>query len=357
MNNIDSLGGVWKRQQGLSLVELMVSLVVGLILIYGVSEIYVNSKGTYNTNEEMSRMQENARFAFDLMVPRLRLAGYTGCVAINSKTYNPAIPNDIRKGISGTSDEFYGATAVKGNEFSGTVSTPAWSPALSGGLTGSTIHANTDAVTVQSVEECGGQLVQVHLTTTAQVQIDSSNTCGFAPGDSIMISDCSNWTLFKATSVGSGSKINIAHGSNMNTKPHFPVVYKEDAELLKFQSFTFYIGDGTSGLPALRRIDNSSGNDDELVEGVESMQILYGIDTDTADGIVNRYVKADAIPVSGNDWDKVSAVRISLLMRSIKEVTTTSGSTNFDGVSYGPDRFLRQQYTATIQLRNRSLLP
>ena len=52
--------GTFAHQRELSLVELMVSLVVGLILIYGVIEIYVNSKGTYRVNEEMARMQESA---------------------------------------------------------------------------------------------------------------------------------------------------------------------------------------------------------------------------------------------------------------------------------------------------------
>jgi len=336
------------RQQGFSLVELMVSLVVGLILIYGVSEIYVNSKGTYNVNEEMSRMQENARFAFDLVVPTVRQAGYTGCVAINAKP-----PNDIRKTKT---PDFSATTIMAGNEYTGS----SWSPVLSVGLNGKVL-ANTDVLTIQSSVGCGAQLTGNMAVKNANVQISASNTCNFMAGDPVLISDCSDSDLFTANNVSNGTvKVTVAHSSSTNTTNFLSKLYLEDSELLKPTSTSYFIGTGTSGLPALMRLDNFSAAaiPQELVEGVESMQILYGVDTDAAaDGVVNRYVKANAIPIAGNDWDKVIAVRISLLMRSIGTAATASGSYSFDGVTYGADRFLRQEYTSTVQLRNRSLLP
>ncbi len=334
------------RQRGLSLVELMVSLVVGLILIYGVSEIYVNSKVTYNVNEEMSRMQESARFSFDLMVPTVRQTGYTGCSSINSKP-----PNDVRK-VKTT--VFDASSVMAGSEYTGVT----WAPALPAGLAGGVLP-NTDVMTIQSSVGCGANLTGNMGTKNANVQVSSGNTCGFVAGDSIMISDCSDSDLFTATNVSKGGgKVTVAHSKSNNTTNFLSKLYFEDAELLRPTSTTYYIGTGASGLPALRSRNNLSAVDVELVEGVESMQVLYGIDTDTpADGVVNRYVKANAIPVSGNDWDKVIAVRISLLMRSVSSVATASGSYTFDGVSYGADRFIRQEYTSTVQLRNRSLLP
>jgi type IV pilus assembly protein PilW len=336
------------HQSGLSLVELMVSLVVGLILIYGVSEIYVNSKGTYNVNEEMSRMQESARFSFDLMVPTVRQTGYTGCVSLNSST-----PNDIRKAPK---DDFTTATVITGNE---ATSSTVWSPALATGISGN-VQGNTDVITVQSNLSCGAQLTGNMGTTNANIQVSPNNTCGFVAGDPILISDCKTSDLFKATNVSKGaSKTTIAHANSQNTTNRLSKLYFEDSELYKPTSTSYFIRTGASGLPALMSRDNVAGAAAvELVEGVESMQVLYGVDTDaTADGVVNRYVKANAIPVSGNDWDKVIAVRISLLMRSVDGVASASGSYTFDGVSYGADRFIRQEYTSTVQLRNRSLLP
>ena len=49
-----------------------------------------------------------------------------------------------------------------------------------------------------------------------------------------------------------------------------------------------------------------------MIEGVDSMQVLYGIDTTTAVGVISSYVTADAI----TDWARVVAVRMSVLMHA-----------------------------------------
>jgi len=345
--NTQQQSGVYPiRQRGFSLVELMVSLVLGLILIYGVSEIYVNSKATYNVNEEMSRMQENARFSFDLMVPTVRQAGFTGCIAIGATGVN-----DIRKPPITDYDI---ASIMAGHEYTG----PSWSPALPTGLSGNVL-ANTDVLTIQSSIGCDAHLVGNMHARNANIQISPNNSCGFVAGDPILITDCNGSDLFKATNIGQGAdRETIAHSNKGNTTNFLSKLYFEDAELVKPTSTTYYIGLGASQLPALRRMDNVRGVDEELVEGVESMQVLYGLDTDlTPDSVVDRYVKADAIPVGGSGWDRVIVVRINLLVRSIGQAATTSSTYKFDGIDYGADRFLRQEYSTSIQLRNRSLLP
>ena len=205
---------------------------------------------------------------------------------------------------------------------------------------------------------------------SAQLKIGPNNTCNFQAGDVAFVSDCKSSDIFHVTgtsNITAGSPwLNIAHGGNLNTAPpHLSKNYQDDAEVFKPTSTSYYIGTGTGNLPALFNRDNLSDVSSELVEGVENMQILYGVDTDpTADGVVDQYIKANAIstavPPVIPGWDRVIAVRISLLMRSVSEVATTSSSYTFDGVSYPPaggDRFLRQEYTSTVQLRNRSLLP
>jgi len=52
------------RQQGLTLVELMIAMVIGLILIAGVIQIFLSSQQAYRTQESMSRIQESGRFAW-----------------------------------------------------------------------------------------------------------------------------------------------------------------------------------------------------------------------------------------------------------------------------------------------------
>ena len=65
-------------QAGVSLVELMVSLVLGLFLIFGAVTIYSKSRATYRTTEAVARLQETARYAFDAIEPDVRMAGYWG---------------------------------------------------------------------------------------------------------------------------------------------------------------------------------------------------------------------------------------------------------------------------------------
>lgn len=72
-----------KTQQGLSLIELMVAVVLGLLLINGALEMLLTSRGTYRNTDDLSRIQENGRFALDMLSTNIRMAGYKNPVNIN----------------------------------------------------------------------------------------------------------------------------------------------------------------------------------------------------------------------------------------------------------------------------------
>src|SRR5436190_22011265 len=65
--------------RGLSLVELMVAITIGLIIMAAVSAVFVNSRANYTTQESLARLQENARIAINTVARDLRMAGYYGC--------------------------------------------------------------------------------------------------------------------------------------------------------------------------------------------------------------------------------------------------------------------------------------
>lgn len=67
-----------QRMAGVSLIELMVSLVIGSLLIVGAVTIYMQSRNTYRTNEAAARLQETARYAMEIIEPDVRMAGYWG---------------------------------------------------------------------------------------------------------------------------------------------------------------------------------------------------------------------------------------------------------------------------------------
>jgi len=339
----------WSKQAGFSLVELMISVLLGFILIMGVTEIYVNSKGTYRMTEEMTRLQENARIAFEMLAPEVRMAGYTGCANIN--TANEEViakpPGAGKPPIVFTGPE----DSITGNEGGSS----SWAPTLNSTLAGLTHPPlpNTDVVTIQSSVSCGGSLVDPMSLPDDPVKISASNTCKLVEDAVLIISDCSHTTVFRTDSISN----EVTHPATKNTSASFQKNYKEDAEIYKSKNASYYIATGAGGHPALWQLDNGSDNPLELVEGVENMQITYGVDTSaTADGVVDRYVEADAIPVGGHDWDRVIITRLSLLLRSIEPVRTDSQSYIFAGITT-TDKYLRQEYTTTIQLRNRGLQP
>jgi type IV pilus assembly protein PilW len=100
----------------------------------------------------------------------------------------------------------------------------------------------------------------------------------------------------------------------------------------------------------LQRITNNQTND--MIEGVESMQLLYGVDKD-ADGWANYYVSANNIVLT--EWEKVTSIRVSLLIRSIDaNLAAQPLAYNYNGVTTTPtDRRLRRVFNSTFAIRNR----
>jgi type IV pilus assembly protein PilW len=68
-------------QTGLSLIEIMIALLIGAFLIGGVLQIFIGSKQTYRMQENLSRLQENGRFAMDFIGRDVRMTSYWGCLA------------------------------------------------------------------------------------------------------------------------------------------------------------------------------------------------------------------------------------------------------------------------------------
>ena len=132
------------------------------------------------------------------------------------------------------------------------------------------------------------------------------------------------------------------------------------------QQTTFCIAEGADpAQPSLRQLVNPTSDQtcqdhgDELVEGIENMQVWFGEDTDAdsegagGDATANRYVPPDT---SDLDMDRVVSVRIFLLARSLNDNLTTEPSPYFF-VEQEPapdDKRLRKVFTTTITLRNKS---
>jgi type IV pilus assembly protein PilW len=343
-----------RAQRGLTLVEILVAITLSLLLMAGTIQIFLASKQAYRTEDALSRVQENGRFAMGFVATDIRKAGYTGCLP-------PDAISSIEVRLNNAANYDWDiSNLVTGNEATGANS---WSPALPTALNGLNIKSGTDVITIRYMASNGVDLVPPY-SDSAQLFIDPSVASLFGDGDIAMVTDCQKGTLFQITNLQpSGGKINVVH-SNASLTPGndqslFNNSYGEDAELAVFVTEAFYIKDNANGVPALYRswlttTANTPGlSQQELVEGIENMQVLYGEDTDN-DGTANRYVTADNV----TDMSKVVSVRISLLARSNDDHVTINKQTyHFPTMSAATttaaDNRLRHAFNTTITLRNR----
>ena len=339
-NRTDSHGKgnqVLHRQHGVTLVELMIALAIGLLVTVAMLKVYVDASRMYRFNEGLARVQENGRFALEFIRRDARVAGFWGC-------YSDAT---LTNGVSATSDAYInvGAGHITGTSDDGLNSSDSItfrSATGSGALVTSGMSGTGDSVTVESV----GAL--------------STNTA-------VLISDCEDGDLFQVTGIA-GTALAHAAGANANVSPNLNKAYAAGARVYEAREATFCIAPGADpAQPALRRLVNPTpgqtcaSNGDELLEGIENMQILYGEDTDAdadganGDGTANRYV---AFGASGLDIDRIVSVRISLLARSLNNNLTTAPSPyTFNGIAVTPastDKYLRKVFTTTITLRNKA---
>jgi type IV pilus assembly protein PilW len=313
------------RPRGFSLVELMVSMAMGLFLVGGALTIYVQGRATHEVNSKVAELQDNARLALDLMSRDVLLSDYWARTdepaAISRRTGDAANPmpaglepaNDCYAGyylnvevpVDGANDDQIGA----GNRFSACVADAAR-------------EADTDILVVRHVSA----------TETPRAALVDDTV--------YLISNPVTGSLF----VG-GQPL--------------PAGYAADDPVNELVANAYYIGPSSTagaGVPSLRRMTLTNGpalSDEELVPGVEDLQVQLGIDTD-ADGSVNSYLSPGSPALAGA---RIVAVRLWLRLRAEKpEVGFTDGATyEYAGRSVEPaDSLRRLVVSTTIQLRNRS---
>lgn len=325
--------------RGFSLVEMMVAMTIGLILLGGALSVLYSSKVTYNENERVGRMQESGRAAVEVMLRDMRAGGFKGC---NQNTV-------FTNALGSTTLLWDFSAATQGFESTGTNT---WSPTVDTAIVVSP-RSGSDVLAVRTSRiDAPTFIVNASMATaTADFTVDRAGTDSMPNGSSVMISDCSAATVFWATSFSaSGSTATIAHaGSNLGIP--FPV----GARVVPVDTVIYYIRDSATlrnGVrnPSLwRRVGLAAPQ--ELVEGIESMQILYGVDT-SGDRLVDDYVKASAVA----NWNTVISLTIALLIRSVEPNSITPDARAYPmlDTTLGPfnDRYERTLYTTTVTLRN-----
>jgi type IV pilus assembly protein PilW len=357
----------WNRHRiaGLTLVELMVAITIGLIILAAVARLFVSSRSTYNLEESLARVQESGRFAMEFLAQDIRMAGYAGCSANLSGTAVGNLVDPPADVSTFNPDGIAGYKHVCSSSCSGALTE--WAPNLSSAYFPSgSGHiqpiAGSDVVIIQRADTLSTHLTGNSDPSNANIQILNTATLAssVAAGDILMVSDCKSADVFKTTNTSSGSgKIAIAHSSASNTSNFLTHSYENDAELMKLVTRVYFIGrrsNTATNPPALFRrelANNGSLSTYELVEGIEVMRFSYGEDTDaTGDRVPNIYRN----PSSVSSWRKVMSARVGLLVKTLDNVDRDPDTRTYDiaGNTAGPynDNVRRRAFNSTIQLRN-----
>jgi type IV pilus assembly protein PilW len=318
-------------QSGLSLVELLIAMALGLLLTLGVTQIYLSSSVTYRQTEGLAYAQESTRFVAAMLTPELRSAGSFGCLAQMGRPLDQIVDNrltgilivPLTQALQGW--EYTGTGPGDSITLAGTLSTPTagnWDSGTAGtdlpaALAGSVV-INSDVVIVNALTPLGVEVSAV--TNPGDSIINLSGASGVDADRNVLATrgDCSEGELFE--------KSDAANLSTITTTNTLGLGYDLQTRIYEFTTTAYYIGEGTNDEPALfRRLMTPLQGPQELVSGVETLQILYGVDTGGSNA-ADDYVPADDVA----DWDTVASVRFSVMTRSRDEVLDEENSRSFD---------------------------
>ena len=316
---------LFRRQAGLTLVELMVALAIGSFLIIGAVQIYTQSRQAFVVNESIARVQETAQFAMDTIEADLRMASNWGRnsrgLAVEGRSIvGDANPTGLTVPAPSCGDDWAFDLA---KPIDGTDNGYALACAADGGSVG-----NSDVITVRRTT------VQPMPLENGRLQVQSTRIQG---------------QLFEDGNVPTGFTVADSSTHNLIVNSYYVA---PTSQLMP-------------GVPTLRRktltVDAGAPavEDQEVAPGVENIQIQLGIDVD-ADNTVDRYVNPgdpiyDPAAVGYVPGARVLTARIWLVVRG---VTTEFGLQ--DARNYAPgnasigqmnDSFRRLQVSKTILLR------
>ncbi len=327
------------RQAGVGLIELMVALVLGLFLIFGAVTIYQQSRTAFRTTEAVARLQEVGRLAMDVMESDVRMASYWG---LNNRA--EYIVN--RAGVGQSLPTAF--TAAQGAIID------------TCGGTGSNWAINLDLYIVGS----NNSYDLACATVPASTAMAGADTLTIRRAADAMPAALDEDKIYLQTSRIQGTLFVPTAGCTTPTDPTcIPPAYTPPAsqsrELLVHSYYVSTQSTMRADVPALRRKSFADVNtaadaitDDEIVPGVEDLQVRLGVDTN-GDTNVDSYVNPNAVPAGA---DVISATIWLRIRAEEPEVGFTDGRSyqyaDMAAAFTPNDSFRRILVTKTIQLRN-----
>lgn len=369
-----------RAQRGFSLIELMVSITLGLFIVGALAVLFANNSRALQESQKTEQQIENGRYADEYLASDLRLAGYYGEFNPNALTLPAGVPDPSLSDAGSLAASM--PVAVQGYHAGLNAATVSAMPAgLSALLTD--IRANSDVLVLRRTSTCaagatGCDAMDTTAHTYFQTSLCQAQLTALAPANQFVIS----------TSTAVFSTTNPA----VLTAPTFLTQRdcKTAALTRTFYVRIYYIANNDNagdGIPTLKVVELGSGGfaaPVPIAEGIESMQIEYGVDTKLAsanDPSPDFYTPdpgnqaykfnasdaaavwpaATAYPGAAAAWHDVTALKVHLLARNSQATpgfkdtrTYVLGSTRATDNTYGSynDAYKRHVYTSVIRLEN-----
>lgn len=342
------------RSGGFGIVELMVAMTLSLLLLGGVVTLFANARKSYENNDHLARIQENGRFALDQIARELRAAGYLGCA--KDTPFTNALTLTTNKLL--WDFQF----AVQGFQSTGTT----WSPALDATLAPSAAAVNSDVLVIRAPDPDARakRVTTLMATPTADIVVTPATPVYLPWEYPLLVTDCNAVAVFDVSAYSAGT---IAHGSPGqgaaaaggvasagNSTADIGYAFQAGSLVMPVRTVIYYVRASATpgaGNSLWRRLGR--GPPDEVVEGVDSLQVLYGVDTD-ANRIVDAYEPANNV----TDWSAIVSVRVGLLVRSVEQYgknPDTAHKILDETIAAAGDNRERLEFSTTVALRNEAL--
>lgn len=333
-----------RRELGFSLVELMIALVLGLVIISGVTGVFLSNKQSYRTNNALSQVQENSRIAFELLARDIRQAGLTGCGNTGR------VANVVNNSTSNWWSNFN--NALRGYD------DDQIDPAVATSSVVAERVAGTDSIQLMGISN-GGLSVVTHNPTSARFAINQASG-DLASGDIIVVCDPDHAAIMQVTTYN--NDVNVVHNTGTGTPGNcskglgFPTdcsstngngyQFGANSQLSKLAAVDWYIGNNPQGGRSLYQLTlrNNSGTlataAQEMVRNVTDMQIQYLVSGSAG------FIDADAV----TNWSAPAPGGVGVV--SVRVTLTLEGVEQRAGTDAQP---ITRQLTTTLSLRNRLL--
>lgn len=324
-------------QIGVTLIELMISLTLGMVIVIAVTNVYLSNKQTFRSQEALAQIQQNARIGFELLSHDIREAGFNPCgvppIQVKNGIVSPSTywwANWAAGTIQGFNEDMNTGPVANGTAVSARVST-------------------TDAIILRgTMPACSGQDLVITSHDNSKFTLASAPSC-IAAGDVLLACDPKEGAIFQVTSKDNGAQT-ITHSTGGvtpgNTSATITHTFEGGGIVSKLSSVFWYIGNNDRGGRSLFRVQTGyvttptakvADDIQEIAEGITDMQIVYLLKNGTA--LEDAYTAA----TTTTNWSLPVAVRITLTANSSDKASTNQTA-------------LERKFIHVISLRNREVV-